>query len=495
MAVAKNLRIDVFLSCVLGFILPNLLYLHSFSPLRLLLSKRTMPSFFKRPPHTTLNYSNDTVQLDTCHLIFRLPEIVEQIILQLIPDPLIGSCASYIPGSSSSSSRNNGHRSYSQMVQDILPLLYINWLWHDCVSRYTWRHIAFEDTTTEYEYFLKFANVISGGVSTSALTLNSAPALAVATTPDDASLASRPCDQQTTPMKRADSSVKPLFSILGPKKHQKLAKPTPPSTVKTLTKPKVEAPDSCSRHLGPSTYQNRVRSLTLRKVKERTINDPLQHIGYHVPHLTMLDIYICDYVTNSSLYPFLEHGQLTYLSLAGCQRINDEAILQVAATCPRLEHLDLRACGHVSDTSIASIAMHCPKLRHLNVGRVKDRQHITDRSIELVARHTQVSVLGLAGCDVTDASLILLATICQIERVSINNCTKITDHAVRAFAWRCPRLAVFEMKECHRISDWEAVAKLVKRRVLLTLCEKQSRACEDWAKRHGITLNVKAPVK
>jgi hypothetical protein len=106
-----------------------------------------------------------------------------------------------------------------------------------------------------------------------------------------------------------------------------------------------------------------------------------------------------------------------------------------------------------------------------------------------------VSVLGLAGCDITDASLILLATLRQIERVSINNCTKVSDHAVRAFAWYCPKLSVFEMKECHRIHDWEAVSKLVKRKVLLTLCEKQNRACEDWARRHGMTLNVQAPVK
>jgi hypothetical protein len=237
--------------------------------------------------------------------------------------------------------------------------------------------------------------------------------------------------------------------------------------------------------------------LTLRKIKERNINDPLRYVGHHAPCLNILDIYICDYVTNAALYPFLEHGQLTYLSLAGCQRVTDDAILQVANTCPYLEHLDLRACGHVTNTSISQIALRCPQLRHLNVGRVKDRQHITDHSIELIAKHTQVSVLGLAGCDISDVSLTLLAE-CRregIERISINNCYRVSNLTVQAYARHCPRLSVFEMKECHLISDWEAVATLVQRKVLLTLCDRQNRACEEWAAKYGITLDVRAPVK
>ncbi|KAI8331590.1 hypothetical protein BC941DRAFT_517551 [Chlamydoabsidia padenii] len=443
----------------------------------------TLPNFLKRPSvdkETTTHPPPIEANAES-HLIFRLPEIVEQIIQHLIPAPMIGSsCVSHKSG------KNAHSRSSSKMVQDVLPLLYVNWLWHDCVSRYTWRHVAFEDNETDYGQLLKFASAISGGVSMSALSpSHSTPALVVST-PSDASTTPTRCEQKSS-SKRIDS-FKPLFpSLMYMLYQQKQETPNPETPIKA----ELDLHDP----LFASTYQNRVRSLTLRKIKKRNINYPLQHIGYHVPYLTTLDIYICDHVTNTALYPFLEHGQLTYLSLAGCQRINDEAILQVAATCPLLEHLDLRACGLVSDTSIASIALSCPRLRHLNVGRVKDREHITDGSIELIARHTQVSVLGLAGCDITDVSLILLARLREIERVSINNCHKVSDHAVRAFAQHCPRLSVFEMKECHRIHDWETVASMVKRKVLLTLCNRQSRACEEWAKRHGLTLNVQAPIK
>ncbi|ORZ13069.1 hypothetical protein BCR42DRAFT_467557 [Absidia repens] len=404
-----------------------------------------MPMVFKRQNSCRTNKTNDYSKAqpnEQCHLIFQLPEIVEQIIQYLMPNPATVCCPSHKSAST--------HRSTIKSMQDVLPCLYVNWLWHDCVSRYTWRHVSFEDSRTDYEQFLRFTSVISRVPLT------------------------QPCQLRHQWNHR-------LISL---QNHHHVQ----PLSLNRYFKP---------RYRETIIYQNRIRSLTLRKIKERNINEPLQHVGHHAPYLNMLDIYICDYVTNSALYSFLEHGQLTYLSLAGCQRITDDAIIQVANTCPHLEHLDLRACGHVSDMAISKIAIQCPLIRHLNVGRVKDRQHITDHSIKLIAKHTQVSVLGLAGCDISDASLILLAELRRdgIERISINNCFRVSNLTVRAYAVHCPNLSVFEMKECHRISDWEAVAALVQRKVLLTLCDQQNRACEEWAKKHGIILDVRAPVK
>ncbi|KAI8084982.1 uncharacterized protein BX664DRAFT_300632 [Halteromyces radiatus] len=434
-----------------------------------------MPSVFKRQNSTKINKisSFDHQSLEQCHLIFRLPEIVEQIVQHLIPNT----------NTAVLSINSNGNskiiRPSTKMNQDILPCLYVNWLWHDCVSRYTWRHVSFDDSKTEYEQFLKFASVISRvplpNFESNTSNIIAAAALAVATHPQP--LMTTQCDD--------DQQQHDLSSIMAKKSDSFQHHHDDPTD------------ENCKSRILSSTYQHRLRSLTLRKIKERNINEPLQHIGYHATQLTTLDIYICDYVTNAALYPFLEHGQLTYLSLAGCQRITDEAIIQVANKCPGLEHLDLRACGNVSDASIGQIALCCRRLRHLNVGRVRDRQNITDQSIQLIATHTQVAVLGLAGCDVSDTSLTLLARERKegIERISINNCYKVSNQTILAYARHCPRLSVFEMKECHHIHDWDAVAQLVRRKVLLTLCDQQSRACNEWAKRHGIVLDVKAPVK
>jgi hypothetical protein len=82
-----------------------------------------------------------------------------------------------------------------------------------------------------------------------------------------------------------------------------------------------------------------------------------------------------------------------------------------------------------------------------------------------------------------------------LERVSVNSCFKISNETVYAYIRYCPNLSVFEMKECHNVNDWEAVAELVRRKVLLTLCDQQNRACADWARISGRTLDVKAPLK
>jgi hypothetical protein len=118
-------------------------------------------------------------------------------------------------------------------------------------------------------------------------------------------------------------------------------------------------------------------------------------------------------------------------------------------------------------------------------------------SISLIARNTRVAVLGLAGCDMTDECLIMLAK-CRgrsLERISVNNCHRITNKSVQAYVKYCPNLSVFEMKECHWIDDWASVAELVQRKVLLTLCEQQNRACAEWARQRGRIMEVKAPIK
>ncbi|ORX61358.1 RNI-like protein [Hesseltinella vesiculosa] len=394
-----------------------------------------------------------------CHLIFQLPEIVEQIIQHVAPHRY----QHFGPGTSNSSYQQ---RALTKCNKELLPCLYVNWLWHDCASRLTWRHISFEDTKQDYEQLLNLTS-----------TLTDVPIHQLKQSPGSAAVTDA---ANALALAMAGSPSPPLM----------------PSLSTATSSSTVHAENPAKLNL-VSTYRKRIRSLTLRKIKERNINEPLQLIGKSASSLLILDIYICDYVTNAALIPFIDHGRLTYLSLAGCQRVTDEAISHLAKSCRQLEHLDLRACGLVSDRSISEIALQCPRLRHLNVGRVRDRHHITDRSIELIAKHTSVCVLGLAGCDVSDASLIMLAKYRRagIERISINNCYRATNQTIRSYVQYCPKLSVFEMKECHHINDWSSVADLVQRKVLLTLCDQQTKACNEWARRHGKTIDVKAPVK
>ncbi|KAI8058797.1 hypothetical protein BDF21DRAFT_390577 [Thamnidium elegans] len=379
-----------------------------------------------------------------CHLALRLPEIVSHILSYLA-----------IPYHYDDTNK-------TKIYQLIHPCLFVNPLWHDCATRLIWRSVTFEDSKLEYEAFLRFASIVSNN-----------------------NIRQEQHLQLQQFYYENDLSEDPFFL-----QYKHIDRTTSQST------PIYRQSYTFSHH---SQYRNALRSIALRKIKDKTINEPLQQISYYAHKLEKLDIYICDHLADISVQSFITNNNhsLTYLSLAGCNRITDDAVLSVAKNCPNLEHLDLRACGLISDVSIESIAINCSNLHHLNVGRVRDRERITMQSISLIAKKTKVAVLGLAGCDMTDECLISLAK-CRgrgLERISVNNCYRITNKSVQAYVKYCPNLSVFEMKECHWIDDWSSVAELVQRKVLLTLCDQQNRACAEWARRRGRVMEVKAPVK
>ncbi|KAI8147083.1 hypothetical protein BJV82DRAFT_575843 [Fennellomyces sp. T-0311] len=365
------------------------------------------------------------------HLALRLPEIVSIII---------------------------AHIDGKDALNNLYQCLFVNRLWQDCVVRTMYRSLQFNEHKNEYDAFVKFASMLSDA----------------------------PLPKLSSPASLAVANPRNGISYF-------LDDPTRKAP---QTNPNMRYDDERSQRL--ELYRRTLRSMTLRKIKESSsITQSLQQVGKHAVYLERLELYICDPITDDAVYPFLQHGTLTHLTLAGCYQISDAVIEKVANTCPQLVHLDLRACGLISDKSISAIARQCPKLRHLNVGRVRDRERISTASISLIAKNTQVAVLGLAGCDVTDECMFLLAK-CRnrsLERISVNNCRRLTNRSIHAFVKRCTNLAVFEMKECHLINDWAAVAELVQRKVLLTLCDQQNRDCVEWAKAHGRTLHVRAPLK
>ncbi|CAO3644316.1 unnamed protein product [Cunninghamella blakesleeana] len=492
-----------------------------------------------------------------CHLIFQLPEIVEQIVQHMIP------LKKMIPVNSNSSSSSGSNKSNNQMDKiytHIYPCLFVNSLWNDCAVRYIWRYIRFNEVKSEYEQFLKLASIISQEpievFKFKPLSSSAASTLAVAKPPtpthhmsshhlfpssssSTSSTSSITNNQPTENISYSSifhpilpnfiTSIKPVYQHYHDpnnqpycsqkeevqyKEEQINVDPNDPSyynllndrrystttTLSTSSSTSTAFSSSTSSSSSSRAYQlgNKLRSLTLRKLKDENITEPLRYIGYYATHIQAIDFYICDHITNQSLYSYFEHGNLTFVCLAGCQLITDEGIIHLAKTCPRLEHLDLRACGKVSDVSITEIAYHASQLKHLNVGRVKEGHRITDQSIRLIALRTKITVIGLAGCHISDHSLLLFATTelgKTMERISINNCYKVTNLSIRAFIRYCPKLTVFELKECHRINDWEAIALLTENNVLLTLCAEQSRLCSEWAAKNSKSIEVKAPIK
>ncbi|CDS14359.1 hypothetical protein LRAMOSA06528 [Lichtheimia ramosa] len=370
------------------------------------------------------------------HLVFRLPEVVNLIVQYLVKD--------YDTSSPS-----------KPLFDWIYPCLFVNHLWHDCAARNMYRTITFGQGQHDLNAFQNLVSTLG--------------------------------QHTTAPLQMSPASLaignKDSFPMMDPY-HIDTSLPN------TINENELDDPRI-------SVYRRSVRHLTLYKVKDDSVTDKLMCLSKQVRRIEHLELYICEPIIDSAVQPFVMAGHLTYLSLAGSFQVTDKLIHAVAKHCPRLQHLDLRACSEISDDSISSVALHCPRLEHLNVGRIKERHRITSRSINLIAENTQVRVLGFAGCDLDDECMIRLAVHRNryMERISVNNCHRLSNASIRAFAKYCTKLSVFEMKECHLIDDWDTVAQLVERKVLLTLCEQQNRACAQWAKTNGRIIRVKAPYK
>lgn len=171
-------------------------------------------------------------------------------------------------------------------------------------------------------------------------------------------------------------------------------------------------------------------------------------------NLEWLEFYTCP-----RLYPtreLMRGGTLKKVIVPGCTGVNDNVVALIARDCPLLEHLDLRACEEVSDKSIRAVAHYCRNLVMLNVGRTHGGSRITNRGIRSIARHTQITTLGVAGCHINDTTVWELAIHRgrQLERLSFNNCFLLTNNSVpRILGYTTQRLSVLELRGCPLITN------------------------------------------
>ncbi|KAI8096820.1 uncharacterized protein BX664DRAFT_377965 [Halteromyces radiatus] len=327
------------------------------------------------------------------------------------------------------------------------PCLFVNRLWHDCTVRHLWKNVVFEDTIADLTALQKFTSVLS----------------------------QTPIIPKTLPISVSSSTLSSLSIPFHHHHHHRI---------------------SISKH---DLYRQVLRSLTLRRLKDKDVHFTLMQLAKHTKYVERLELYICDGIQDDAVMTLISHSgrYLTHVSLAGCCQVTDATVLKLARDVPQLTHLDVRACGQISDISLIPLATGCPQLTHLNVGRVKESQRITSQAIICIAQHTQVKVLGLAGCAIDDDAIIALAHYRRgaLERISVNHCQQLTNHAIHALRDHCLNLLVFEMKECYLIDDWSTVDCLVARNVLLTLNDHQKRLCLAWGQRRGKDILVKAPIK
>lgn len=241
-------------------------------------------------------------------------------------------------------------------------------------------------------------------------------------------------------------------------------------------------------------------SFVLHKL-QRLTQAELDQVGEVISprNLKWLDMYICPYVLPPVRWiPDLH--RLEKLILPGNKVINDEFLLQLSQYVPNLKNLDLRACDNVSDSGIIAIALKCRKLQMCNIGRHRNGDKITSLSVASLAENTQIETLGIAGCQVDDAGIWVLAQSRgkHITRLSLNNCSLLTNHSIPlllAFNY-LPNLAVLEVRNIDRITevrtlvDFKLWKKSQKLPVLIEGCERLTKLMSEEENRVSLAFSI-----
>lgn len=209
---------------------------------------------------------------------------------------------------------------------------------------------------------------------------------------------------------------------------------------------------------GISALSRKPRMLVLHKLSDATQVelDMIDHASLG-ENLQWLEFYTCVGLAPPAS---LIGPELTRIILPGCYRVNDRTLAQIAMTCSRLEHLDVRACEQVSDRGIKMIAKYCPLLKLINVGRTRAGDQITYKGIKHLARQTQITTLGIAGCNIDDRAIWELALNRgpELQRLSLNNCRLLTDASVPRVLGYMPNLTVLEIRGCVQMTHMRPIA-------------------------------------
>lgn len=216
------------------------------------------------------------------------------------------------------------------------------------------------------------------------------------------------------------------------------------------------------------------KALILHKIPTVTKDELVSAFpANYLSNLECLEIYTCHQLEIPPC--FFHGGNLTRVVLPGCFHVTDSTVCQISESSPMLKYLDLRACPQVSDISISMVAQKCPQLELINVGRTSGRSRITGVSVSLLAKHTSVTTLGLAGCDVDDLAIWKLVQYrgLFLERLSLNNCQKISFDSLPPALGYTPQLSVLEVKDVKHFN------KMTPDEALQFVCFKKWKECQQ----------------
>jgi hypothetical protein len=177
----------------------------------------------------------------------------------------------------------------------------------------------------------------------------------------------------------------------------------------------------------------------------------------HCPCLVSLSLARCTLITDASVIALSDIHCLRHLVLSGCCNVTDIALVVLSERCPHLQSLDVRGCD-VTDRGLARIAMRCSSLLSIKISGASFITaldfiatgcrglssisfsrciSISEISIQSLIRNTALTSITTQDCNMTDATLNVIASTCpSIEHLTLFDCP-FTDMGLLSIAYNC----------------------------------------------------------
>ncbi|PRP85377.1 hypothetical protein PROFUN_07085 [Planoprotostelium fungivorum] len=195
----------------------------------------------------------------------------------------------------------------------------------------------------------------------------------------------------------------------------------------------------------------------------------LQHNGSYLRKLSLVN---CHTVTSIDFVQTVKYlGNLTELSLEGCDRIDDEALTALAESCPKLRSLDVSSCLKITHIGLQRVLQCCLGLEklysnnnaiadpfliknNLSLLHLQDCHSLSQHFLQLVA-HTcpRLSSLRVPGHTVNSQSIETLVQLCPtITFLDIPESEALNDQAVH-FIFRLEDLKSLSIQGAKNVTD------------------------------------------
>ncbi|KAF5446625.1 hypothetical protein F2P56_032235 [Juglans regia] len=167
-------------------------------------------------------------------------------------------------------------------------------------------------------------------------------------------------------------------------------------------------------------------------------DDGLTHVANGCPKLKELDLYRSSGITDAGIAA-IAHGcpTLEMINIAYNDKITDRSLISLSK-CLMLKALEIRGCHSVSSVGLSAIAMGC---RQLMVLDIKKCVNINDNGMIPLAQFSQnLKEINLSYCSVTDVGLLALASINQLQNMTILHLVGLTPNGLAAGLLACQGL-------------------------------------------------------